>query len=519
MGHRWRFTTGVITPAIMLLLLLPGSPRYACGEQGQAEVPAGPDSDNSIMKDGKISLTLRDMPIAEVMEMLSRAARVNVLLSDNVEGKVSVNLYDVSIDQAIDAIVASAGFSVEERMGSYFIVERDEAGKHSAGGPTRLRTFKVQYSDPDVIAEILESHLSGYGQVTTLPERRMLVVEDTPHFLNRISKLLQQLDRQPRQILIEAQILEVGLKDSESYGLDWAALLNSGGRNIDFGTKGLSNPGSPGLFLDYFSSDLTLVLDALRTRERLRTLSTPKLLALEDQEAETIIGDRLGYNVTTTIDNVTTTSTEFLESGVILRVKPAVDEQGRVLLEIHPEVSTGSVSDDGIPNQKTTEVTTTMLVESGKTVFIGGLIKRTASETREGIPVLGDIPGLGLLFSNKGIKSINTELVVLITPHILDNGRIAIDSGKGAMVNEVSDDLDERPIKIEKTMSKMKRFEDMRVPGFGDKSAVETTVVEAEVSAAESEELLFFAGKPPAAGNPVENDAGAAVENDSWFYE
>ncbi len=512
--HNRRLATAVVIMTILLLLLLLLPAQHVLAEQAAVDT-----ADTGIVKNGKITLTLRDTAITEVMEMLSRAAHVNILLADNIKGKISLNLYDVSIDEAINAIVASAGYGVERRGGSYFIVERGEAGKHSAGGPTRLRTFKVQYSDPEVIASILENHLSGYGQITTLPSRRMLVVEDTPHFLERISKLLRELDRQPRQILIEAQILEVGLKDSESYGLDWAKIFDSSNRVISLGTQGLSNPGSPGLFLDYFSDNLELVLDALRTRERLRTLSTPKLLALEDQEAETIIGDRLGYNVTTTIDNVTTTSTEFLESGVILRVKPAVDEQGRVLLEIHPEVSTGSVSDDGIPNQKTTEVTTTMLVESGKTVFIGGLIKRTASETREGIPVLGDIPGLGLLFSNKGIKSINTELVVLITPHILDNGRIAIDSGKGAMVNEVSDDLDERPIKIEKTMSKMKRFEDMRVPGFGDKSAVEKTAVEAEISAAESEELLFFAGKPPAAGNPVENDAGAAVENDSWFYE
>jgi type II secretory pathway component GspD/PulD (secretin) len=413
------------------------------------------------MKDGKISLTLRDVAISEVMEMLSRAGRVNILLSDNVKGNVSVNLYNVSIDEAIESIVTSAGYGVERRKGSYFIVEREEAGKHSPGGPTRLRTFKVQYSDPDVIAKIIEPHLSGYGQVTSLPARRMLVVEDTPPFLERISTLLRELDRQPRQILIEAQILEVGLKDSESYGLDWAKLVESGSRVLRFGTTGLSNPGSPGLFLDYFSNDLNVVLDALRTRERLRTLSTPKLLALEDQEAETIIGDRLGYNVTTTIDNVTTTSTEFLESGVILRVKPSVDEQGRVLLDIHPEVSTGSVSDDGIPNQNTTEVTTTMLVESGKTVFIGGLIKRTASETREGIPILGDIPGLGLLFSNKGLSSVNTELVVLITPYILDHGRVEMDAGKSALVGEMERNLEVQPKKIERSMEQVKRFEDM----------------------------------------------------------
>jgi type II secretory pathway component GspD/PulD (secretin) len=333
-----------------------------------------------IIDNGKISLTLRDVELSEVMEMLSRAAEVSILLSPDVTGKISVNLFEVSVDEAIRSIATTAGFGVEKRNGSYFIVDREEAGRSAAGGPTQLRTYKVQYSDPEVTAGILENHLSSFGQITTLPERRMIVVEDTPHFLNRIARLLKELDRQPRQILIEARILEIGLKDTESFGLDWIKIFESGSRTIEVGTQGLSNPGSAGFFFDVLTDDAALILDALRTRDRLRTLSTPKLLALEDHEAETIIGDRLGYNVTTTIDNVTTTSTEFLESGVILKVRPSVDGQNRVLLDIHPEVSTGSVSDDGIPNQNTTEVTTTMLVESGKTVFIGGLIKRSEQQ-------------------------------------------------------------------------------------------------------------------------------------------
>ena len=435
----------LLTPA---LLLSPG-------------VAAVEPTNSDIMQDGKISLTLREVEISEVMEMLSRTARVNILLSEDVTGKVSVNLYGIDINDAIQSIATSAGYGVERRSGSYFIVDREEAGKSHPGGPTQLRTFKVQYSDPEKISDIIENHLSSYGQVTTLPERKLLVVEDTPHFLARVAKLLRQLDRQPKQILIEARILEVGLKDTESFGLDWIKIFESGDRIIDIGTQGLSNPGSPGLFFDYLSPDAALILDALRTRERLRTLSTPKLLALEDQEAETIIGDRLGYNVTTTIDNVTTTSTEFLESGVILKVKPSVDEQNRILLDIHPEVSTGSVSDDGIPNQTTTEVTTTMLVKSGQTVFIGGLIKRNATQTREGVPVLGDIPGLGMLFSNRSIGSVNTELVVLITPYIIDDQEVALDAGKSGQVAAVADDLEKQPRNIEKILGEMEYFEDM----------------------------------------------------------
>ncbi|MEZ5542655.1 MAG: hypothetical protein R3F42_11495 [Pseudomonadota bacterium] len=412
---------------------------------------------SDIIHDGRITLTLRKVEIAEVMEMLSRAARVNILLSDDVKGEVSVNLYDVGVEEAIRSIATSAGYGVEHRNGSYFILERDQAGKSEPGGPTQVRTFKVQYSDPEVIAGIVKNHLSSYGQVTTLAARRLLVVEDTPPFLGRIQQLLKELDRQPRQILIEAKILEVTLSDSESYGLDWAKVFESGEAAI--GTQGLGSPGSPGLFFNYVTPDVELFLDALRTRGRTRTLSTPKLLALEDQEAETIIGNRLGYNVTTTIDNVTTTSVEFLESGVIMKVKPSVDGQGRVFLEIHPEVSKGDVL-NGLPTQSTTEVTTSMLVESGQTVFIGGLITRNQGKTREGVPILGDIPGIGNLFSNKLITSQNTELVVLVTPYLIDNDKVPLDGGNAARVETLTNQLEEQPRRIERAMDRLEYFED-----------------------------------------------------------
>ncbi len=397
---------------------------------------------------GRVSLAVRGADLAEVMEMLSRKERVNILLADGVDGQVSVNLYDVDLDEAIKSIAAAAGFAIERRNNTYFVVDRDEVGKHAPGGPTQLRTFKVQYSDPEAVADILENHLSSYGKITALPERRLLVVEDMPHFLNRITRLLRQIDQQPRQILIEAKILEIGLRDGESYGLDWARLFNYDSGDGAFGVRGLSNPGSPGLFFDLVTPNIEVFLDSLRARDRLRTLSTPKILALEDQEAETIIGDRLGYNVTTTIDNVTTTSVEYLESGVILKVKPSVDGEGRVLLDIHPEVSSGTVSDDGIPNQTTTEVTTTMLVESGQTAFIGGLIKHSTQETREGVPVLGDLPVIGLVFSNRAINSVNTELVVLITPYVVDRKAVALDGMQTERVRKEEVDLERNARRI-----------------------------------------------------------------------
>jgi type II secretory pathway component GspD/PulD (secretin) len=404
---------------------------------------------------GKITLNLRNVDLAEAMEMLSAKEKVNILLSEGVEGEVSVNLYEVSLAQAINAIAAAAGYAVEIRDGVYFVVAREEVGKYTAsGGVTQLRTFRIQYSDPEAVKGILQQQLSAYGKITTLPERKLLVIQDTPPFLKKIAGLLRELDQRPKQILIEAKILEVTLNDSESFGIDWSKLFQQDGGSGEYGVRGFTNGNSAGVFFNLVTPNVEVLLSGLRSRDRLRTLSTPKLLALEGKEAEAIIGDRTGYNVTTTIDNVTTTSVEFLETGVILKVTPFIDGQGRVLLDIHPEVSNFSVSDDGIPSQKTTEVTTTMLVDSGQTVFIGGLIKRSTQQTRESVPVIGDIPLLKSLFSNSSVNSVNTELIVLITPYIIDQTTMEVDNAAVEQVEKARVELEEPPDDVDEEMRK-----------------------------------------------------------------
>lgn len=401
-----------------------------------------------LMADNKVSLTLNNVEISEAMEMLSIKERVNIVLSKDVTGDISINLFNVNLHDAILAIANAGGYVVEFRNDSYFIINREETGKYANSGLTELRTFKVRYSDTSDVEQILETYLSEYGKITNLAERKILVVEDLPSFLSRIERLLAEIDQQPQQIFIEAKILEVTLRDSESYGINWSKLFSSDGGEGSFGVRGLSNPFSPGLFFDVVTPNVELALDYLFEKGRLRTLSTPKLLALEDQEAEVIIGDRLGFRVTTTINQVTSETIEFLESGVIMRVTPSVDGQGRILLDIHPEVSTGRV-EDGIPSQVTTEVTTQMLVDDGQTVFIGGLIRRTLDESRSGVPVLGDVPLLGTVFSNSSNSSINTETVVQITPYIVDNHNNTLNKVENKRTSEINKEFTNKAINID----------------------------------------------------------------------
>ena len=154
----------------------------------------------------------------------------------------------------------------------------------------------------------------------------------------------------------------------------------------------------------------------------MRTLSTPKLLALENQESKVIIGDSTGYKVTTTINLVTTESVQFLKSGVILRVIPSVDQRGRIMLKIQPEVSSASLL-AGVPSKKSVQVTTELICDDGQSIFIGGLIKSGSLREREGVPGVMDLPVIGALFRSRTETVSYTETVVMITPYVIADPR------------------------------------------------------------------------------------------------
>jgi type II secretory pathway component GspD/PulD (secretin) len=371
-----------------------------------------------------VSLSLRDVDIAEALAMLAKQQRLNILLSDDVEGSLSLSLYDVPVSDAVHAIANAAGYAVERRSGAYFVLEHEKVGMYTNGNLTQVRSFDIHYANPETLEEMLEPYLSRYGKIKAIPERNLILVSDKPEFLTRIATLVKYADKKPRQVIIEAQILEVSLNDEDSYGIDWSKLFESQDGGGSFGLQGLAgagSSGSTGFFFDFVNPNIDLMLTALQQQGRVRTLSTPKLVALDNQEAEVIIGDRRGYQVTTTINQVTSESIEFLESGVILRVTPHIDNSGQVLMEIHPEVSTGTVDAAGIPSQTTTEVTTSLLVPGGETVFIGGLMKHSTSQIYKRAPLLGRLPVLKRLFSSREETQTNTETIVLISPRVVQD--------------------------------------------------------------------------------------------------
>ena len=409
-----------IVRSLLVLCLLVLSPAHVSGEEH------------------RISMTMKDADLADVMDMISREKRVNIFVSTDSAEEVSFSLYDMTLPDAIHAIANAAGFAVEHYNGNYFIVDRNEAGKYAPDSITQVRSFELQYVSVEEMQSLLEPYLSEYGEITVFEEKNIFLIEDTPEFLRRTAALVRQIDEQPAQILIEAKILEITLTNEDSSGLDWTHFFDNDGGTGEFGGQGLNNPSSAGLFFTYSNSNISAALDALTSQGRVRTLSSPKLLAVEDQESSVIVGDRRGYSVITTINQVTTESIEFLESGVILRVTPSVDANGKVMMDIHPEVSTGVIDPlTGIPSQSTTEVTTRMIVPDGQTIFVGGLIKHRIEESKKGIPIVSRIPGVGRLFSSRENNKTNTETIVLITPTVLGDKASLVDQDTIEVIEEM----------------------------------------------------------------------------------
>lgn len=392
----------------------------------------------------RLTMGMRDASLNEVMEMLARQYRINILLADDVDAEVSFSLYDVNVDDAVRSIASAAGYMVEKRQQTYFILPEDQAGKTPNSNFTIVRAMPIRYTDAAELETKLSDYLSDFGNITALPDRGMLMVEDQPGYVYRIATLIEELDRRPQQVLIEAKLLEISLSDEESFGIDWQSFFSLANGEANAGLQGVGNPGTSGdtgFFFNILDSDYEVAIRALERDGRVRNLASPKVVTLENKEAEVIIGDRQGYSVTTTINQVTSETVEFLESGVILRVTPTVDENGEILLTIHPEVSNGIVDENGLPSQTTTELTTQFLVPSGRSIFIGGLMRHSMTEAEAGIPILGKIPGLRWAFGSRSRTNQNTETVVVITPRLLDDTFAAMNERSISVIEEAEQDM------------------------------------------------------------------------------
>lgn len=393
----------------------------------------------SVNMDGElITLTARGAPLSEVVEAIAEQHGLNMVAGAEVEGAITVTLKRVSLQEALRAVLLVNGYTWHQD-GNILIVSdlSQESRTPNAQRGALVRVFELNFVAADDVDKVVQGLLSPVGKTFITASqssdkrktREELVVQDLPEYLERIEQYVAQVDRPPRQVLVEAHILQVDLRDEFRHGVNLAALARVAGAKVTLKTVGLAAPAaSPAMFFGIDGTDLDSVLEAARTLTDAKTLASPKVLVVNGQEAKLQVGGQLGYFMTTTTQTSSMQSVQFLDVGVVLTVTPVIADDGNVLMSVKPEVSKGRINPQtNLPEKDTTQTMTTLMLQSGQGMVIGGLIQETDQETISKVPFLGDIPLAGWMFRRKLTEQRRQELIIAVVPRIVPLADCAAD--------------------------------------------------------------------------------------------
>jgi general secretion pathway protein D len=331
-----------------------------------------------------------------------------------------------------------------------------------------LYTYAVKYADAQDLARTLGEVLgsispsapvatgiqpSGTAGVTSAPAVRAsgsnsrVVVNSATNTLiirgtnadeyQQIQALLRELDRPVKSAMIEVTVAELRLGGSQSLGIEWnvpTRAINSGQNIITAGTQGRLGIGSAGFLVSYGNAagQLLAQLNTLASNNQARILSNPKVMARNGETASINVGQEVpivtsqlsssgnGLFGNGTVQN----QISYRSTGVILRVRPVINSGNRLDLDVSQEVSSAAETRTGVsasPTISTRRIETKLSLRDGSTVLLGGLISRTTSDADTGIPYLKDIPGVGALFRTQSESNDKTELLVMITPYVIND--------------------------------------------------------------------------------------------------
>ncbi|MBM4113049.1 MAG: hypothetical protein FJ253_06700 [Phycisphaerae bacterium] len=452
---------------------VPGTPAPP-GAQGSANAAVSPPADSGevrVSEAGTFAIAAQEVEVGRLLELLAIKARRNIVASDKVTGKVTVNLYDVPFEQALDAILAVNGF-VAVKSGTFIYVysAMERAEMERAQLRREARVFTLQYLAAKDATEFIKPLLSETGSVVARGEvapgfiptsedggaddyafTTKVVVNDFPENVAAVEALLKELDVPPRQVRVEATILRTTVDETNAYGLDFTAI-----GNIDFTQvtrplaafdnllDGVLQPDRaqalvmdnypvldrpPTLKIGIISNDVAIFIRVLDEVTDTTVLARPTVTALNRQRAQVLIGEKVAYLSTTQTQTSTTQDVQFLDTGIKLSFRPFISTDGQIRMELHPSVSSArlvnlKVAGGGeatVPNESTQELRTNIRVKSGQTIVLGGLFREDTTIDRRQVPWLSDIPIIGAAFGGQSDRTKREEIIFLLTPTVFED--------------------------------------------------------------------------------------------------
>jgi len=415
-----------------------------------------------IMADGKIKSVsfVKDMDIREVLRFMGVKYNKNIVPSPKVSGPITVRtLYDVTFDEAMDAILGDT-FQWEQKGNIIEVYPKEDKNR------MRYKVFSLSYISADEAKKLVAPVLSAQAQIgtstaaetgvptgetitqanggDTMAAQDTLVVYDYPERIAQAEDVIKSVDIKPRQVLVEATILSVLLTEGMELGVDLnfmsgelfstsendrfasdSAMAQIGGGTIKGGApmevSGFANF-KEGLKIGITTGDLAGFINALETTTDTTILANPKILAVNKQLGQVYIGTKIGYRSSTTQNDTSTTQqVEFLDTGTKLSFRPYIGNDGYIRMDIAPKDSSGELKANEIPDESSTEISTNVIVKDGETIVIGGLFRDVVIKTKKQVPFFGDLPLIGAAFSSTADTVKRQEVIVLLTPHIIED--------------------------------------------------------------------------------------------------
>jgi type IV pilus assembly protein PilQ len=410
----------------------------------------------------RISVDFRDTPIDDVIRIMADQASVDILKSPKVTGNVTATLTDVPLQEALSNILAAQGYNYIAGKNMIRIVPASEVVEGSEALVSRI--YRITYADVKQVEDALKKFVSKRGSMSASSGSSNIIVTDTETKIKAIDDFIAEIDRMTPQVLVEARIYDITSKDKIDLGIKWQAGENTtystatGGGLTGVGvnpTAGSINPFVTGTFNSAIaktesstgalrfgwlndSIDIDALFRAQQDKVDAKLLANPRVLVLDNETAKIKIISEVPYlELTETSSGGSMGTTKFREIGVTLKVTPHVTRDGMVRLQLKPEfsVQTGTVNTITVgssniypqPIVDRREADTTLLIRDGQTVVLGGLKKKDVSKQVDKVPLLGDLPVIGALFRFNGESTINSEMVVFVTPHIVNQSSISPD--------------------------------------------------------------------------------------------
>ncbi len=415
----------------------------------------------------ELSLNFQDIEIRSVLQLLADFTDMNIVVSDNVEGTLTLRLKNVPWDQALDIILRTKGLD-KRQSGNVIMVapaadieareaaEREAAQQAIALEPLRTEFVQVNYAKANAVAAILKSETGGVlserGNVTIDDRTNTILVNDTAEVLSKVRSLVTRLDVPVRQVLIESRIViatddfnrEMGTRFGISRNTtndndDGFALSGSSAATTDLingATLGddrfnvnmpvINKTGSLGLAFAKlpFGTLLELELSAMQAEGRGEVISTPRVITANQHEAYIEQGVEIPYAQDS---GNGATSTAFRKAVLGLKVRPQITPDERIIIDLTVNKDTVGEIFSGIPSVDTREVNTQVLVANGETVVLGGIYEQSSIQQREQVPFFGDLPLVGKLFQHNTGEDDKSELLVFVTPKIVTDGKSNLD--------------------------------------------------------------------------------------------